>query len=131
MSLLHCRLAIVDTDPRADQPFRDQEFGVIVALNGEIYNYRAILCELAGYSFRTQSDTEVIVAAYVRHGVAGFRWLRGMFSFVLVDENRRRVFLVRDAIGKKPLYFLRSDDAVLFGSSVLPLVASANGSIRL
>lgn len=127
VSLLHCRLAIVDTDPRADQPFQNPKLGITVALNGEIYNYQSLRREFGDYSFRTQSDTEVIVAAYSAHGVAGFRRLRGMFTFALVDETRRRVFLVRDAVGKKPLYILRSRDVVLFGSSVLPLIACGGG----
>jgi asparagine synthase (glutamine-hydrolysing) len=127
VSLLHCRLAIVDTDPRADQPFQNPKLGITVALNGEIYNYQSLRREFGDYSFRTQSDTEVVVAAYAAHGVAGFRRLRGMFTFALVDETRRRVFLVRDAVGKKPLYILRSKDAVLFGSSVLPLIACGGG----
>src|SRR5438874_1686649 len=98
--LLHCRLAIVDTDPRAEQPFRDRNRGITVALNGEIYNYRQLRRELADYPFRTESDTEVIVATYLDHGVDGFRQLNGMFAFVLVDETQRRVLLVRDAVGK-------------------------------
>jgi asparagine synthase (glutamine-hydrolysing) len=131
VSLLHCRLAIVDTDPRADQPFRNPEFGITVALNGEIYNYQSLRSEYVEYSFCTQSDTEVIVAAYLTHGVDGFRRLRGMFTFALVDETRRRVFLVRDAVGKKPLYVLRSNNAVLFGSSVLPLIACGEGAAHI
>lgn len=123
ISLLHCRLAIVDTDPRADQPFRDPDTGVTVALNGEIYNYRQLRQQFADYPFRTSSDTEVIVAAYVKHGIEGFKLLQGMFAFALVDEKRRRVLLVRDAMGKKPLFVLRAADRVLFGSSVLPLLA--------
>jgi asparagine synthase (glutamine-hydrolysing) len=123
VTLLHCRLAIVDTDPRADQPFRDKNREITVALNGEIYNYRQLRRELANYPFRSESDTEVIVAAYLAHGVDGFRRLSGMFAFVLVDEAQRRILLVRDAVGKKPLFMRRAGDCILFGSSVLPLVA--------
>ena len=130
-SLLHCRLAIVDTDPRADQPFHAPALGVTVVLNGEIYNYKELRREFSDYTFRTQSDTEVIVAAYALYGLAGFRRLRGMFSFALFDEKRRRAFLVRDPIGKKPLYLLRRGAILLFGSSVLPLVACAKGGLTL
>lgn len=121
--LLHCRLSIVDEDSRSDQPFRDAAHGIVVALNGEIYNYRSLQREYKDFPFRTESDTEVIVAAYVKEGIAGFDRLNGMFSFVLVDERRGRVILARDVVGKKPLFILRAADGLLFGSSLLPLVA--------
>ena len=123
LNLLHCRLAIVDQDSRADQPFRDPVHGVVVALNGEIYNYRSLRREYADFQFRTKSDTEVIVATYVRHGIEGFKRFAGMFSFVLVDERRGRVILVRDAVGKKPLFTFEVPGGLLFGSSLLPLIA--------
>lgn len=123
VSLLHCRLAIVDEDRRSDQPFRDATHSVVVALNGEIYNYRSLRRVYSDFSFRTQSDTEVIVAAYIKEGVAGFSRLNGMFAFALVDERRGRVFLVRDAVGKKPLYIFDSHAGTFFGSSLLPLIA--------
>jgi asparagine synthase (glutamine-hydrolysing) len=123
VSLLHCRLSIVDEDSRSDQPFRDADHGIVVALNGEIYNYRSLRREYADFPFRTESDTEVIVAAYVKEGVAGFKRLNGMFAFVMVDERRGRVILARDAVGKKPLFTLRAPGALLFGSSLLPLIA--------
>jgi asparagine synthase (glutamine-hydrolysing) len=123
VSVLHCRLAIVDTDPRADQPFRNKNRGITVALNGEIYNYRQLRRELTDYPFHSESDTEVIVAAYAAYGIDGFKRLSGMFAFVLVDEWQHRVLLVRDAVGKKPLFLRRAGNRVLFGSSLLPLVA--------
>jgi asparagine synthase (glutamine-hydrolysing) len=128
VSLLHCRLAIVDTDPRADQPFADNNRQITVALNGEIYNYRQLRRELADFPFRSVSDTESIIAAYLAYGVDGFKRLSGMFAFVLVDERQRRVLLVRDAVGKKPLFMRRAGNNVLFGSSVLPLVACSGGA---
>lgn len=123
VKLLHCRLAIVDTDPRADQPFNDKKRRIAIALNGEIYNYRQLRNELSDYDFQSQSDTEVVIAAYALHGIAGFAKLNGMFSFVLVDEQQRRILLVRDAVGKKPLFIYRDKERVLFGSSVLALAA--------
>jgi asparagine synthase (glutamine-hydrolysing) len=123
VSLLHCRLSIVDEASRSDQPFYDPEHGIVVVLNGEIYNYRSLQRRYADYPFRTESDTEAIVAAYVREGIAGFKRLHGMFAFVLVDERRGRVVLARDAVGKKPLFTYNDSGGMLFGSSVLPLVA--------
>lgn len=126
VSLLHCRLSIVDEDSRSDQPLRDPAHGIVLALNGEIYNYRSLRREYADYSFRTESDTEVVIAAYVKDGIAGFKRLKGMFSFVLVDERRGRVILARDAVGKKPLFTFSAPGVLLFGSSLLPLVACSS-----
>lgn len=123
VSLLHARLAIVDRDARAHQPLQNREAGVTVALAGEIYNYDQLKTELNAYSFVTGSDTEVVLAAYVQHGVDGFALLSGMFALAVIDEHQRRIFLLRDAIGKKPLYVAQWGTQVLFGSSILPLVA--------
>ena len=127
VALLHARLAIVDRDSRAHQPLEDRDAGVTVAFVGEIYNYETVKRELSDYPFQTQSDTEVILAAYVRHGAAGLSLLKGMFALAVVDQRRRRVYLVRDAIGKKPLYYARWNDQTLFGSSLLPLAAIHGG----
>lgn len=122
-SVLHCRLSIVDHDKRSDQPFRDAAHGIVVALNGEIYNYRKLRSEYSDHYFRTDSDTEVIVAAYLKEGVAGFRRFSGIFAFVLVDERLGRVILVRDAVGKKPLFLFNASGMLFFGTSLLPLIA--------
>jgi asparagine synthase (glutamine-hydrolysing) len=127
VELLHARLAIVDTDSHANQPFTDEKHGVTVALNGEIYNYRELGSQLSGYSFRTESDTEVIIALYLAEGLEGLKQLRGMFALCIVDENKRRVYLARDPIGKKPLFLAHWAGDCYFGSSVLALVA-ASGS---
>ncbi len=124
VELLHTRLAIVDSDPRATQPLVDQKHGLVVVFNGEIYNYPELRRDLAAYPFHTSSDTEVILAAYALHGLAGLNRLRGMYSLALVDIRARRVFVARDPVGKKPLFIARWGQAVLFGSSVLALVAA-------
>lgn len=123
VSLLHCRLAIVDQDSRSDQPFHDRAHGIAVALNGEIYNYRSLRRDYPDFPFRTGSDTETILAAYIEEGIAGLNRLAGMFAFVLVDERRGRVILARDCVGKKPLFVFRVSGALFFGSSLLPLIA--------
>ncbi|HKO63278.1 MAG TPA: asparagine synthase-related protein [Pyrinomonadaceae bacterium] len=127
IELLHARLAIVDTDSRAHQPFTDAARGITVVLNGEIYNYRELRSHLSGYSFRTESDTEVIIALYLAEGLEGLKLLRGMFALCIVDENKRRVYLARDPIGKKPLFIAQWSGDCYFGSSILALVA-ASGS---
>jgi asparagine synthase (glutamine-hydrolysing) len=123
VAVLHTRLTIVDPDPRATQPLADRATGAVVAFNGEIYNYQELRQELRAYPFRTDSDTEVILAAYHLHGPAGLRRLKGMFALTVVDSRRRTVLLLRDAIGKKPLFVARWGDEVLFGSSLLAMVA--------
>jgi asparagine synthase (glutamine-hydrolysing) len=131
VALLHVRLAIVDQDRRAEQPFTDPQSGLTIAFNGEVYNYSDLRAELGDYPFQTNSDTEVLLAIFARWGVAGLKRLRGMFACVIIDERRRRIYLFRDAIGKKPLYYARWPDGVRFGSSVLPLVATTRGRIGL
>ncbi len=129
--LLHARLAIIDQDLRAAQPFYSPEFQVAVAFNGEIYNHAELRRLLPEYPFKTSSDTEVIMAVYLQKGTEGFRLLKGMFSIVIVDERRRKVFLLRDAVGKKPLFLMRFSEKVLFGSSLLPLAAASGRPVRI
>jgi asparagine synthetase B (glutamine-hydrolysing) len=123
--MLHTRLAIVDPDDRARQPFTDGGSRVTVTFNGEIYNYAELRRELDGYPFRTSSDTEVLIAAFLRWGIEGFKRLRGMFSCALVDERAQRVYLVRDPVGKKPLFVASWAGGLWFGSSVLAFVATS------
>ncbi len=125
VGLLHTRLAIVDTDSEAHQPFSDKEHRITVAFNGEIYNYLELRAECSDYEFTTRSDTEVIIALYVTRGLAGLEKLRGMFGLCLVDERARRVFLARDPIGKKPLFLGEWSEGVYFGSSLLALLAAS------
>ena len=131
VELLHARLAIVDTDSRAHQPFSDERNGLTIVLNGEIYNYRELRAQVSSYEFKTQSDTEVILALYVAQGLNGLKQLRGMFALCLVDEKSRRVCLVRDPIGKKPLFLARWSGGAYFGSSVLALLAASGHEARL
>src|SRR5262245_6580426 len=131
VGLLHARLAIVDTDSQAHQPFSDKEHGITVAFNGEIYNYLDLRAECSAYEFKTLSDTEVIIALYVTGGLSGLEKLRGMFGLCLVDERARRVFLARDPIGKKPLFLGQWSDGVYFGSSLLALMAASGHEARI
>jgi asparagine synthase (glutamine-hydrolysing) len=132
VELLHTRLAVVDQDDRARQPFTDVIAGLTVVLNGEIYNYQQLRRELADYPFRTTSDTEVLLAILARWGTAGLKRLRGMFACAVVAEETQRVILVRDPTGKKPLYWARWPGGIWFGSSVLALAATCRqpGAVR-
>jgi asparagine synthase (glutamine-hydrolysing) len=109
VGLVHRRLAIIDLDARANQPFTDGR-GRWLAFNGEIYNYRELRRELEGllpdYRWRTQSDTEVLLASYAAWGEKCVEKLNGMFAFAIWDEGKRELFLARDPMGQKPLYYV-------------------------
>ncbi|MBB4264032.1 asparagine synthase (glutamine-hydrolyzing) [Bradyrhizobium sp. CIR3A] len=114
----HRRLAIIDLDPRSNQPFLDEELGLAVTYNGEIYNYRDLRRDLLrrGYRFRTESDTEVLCKAFACWGIDSLKRLRGMFAFGIHDQKTGTAFLVRDRLGIKPLYYARVDNGFVFAS---------------
>ncbi|HET9663827.1 MAG TPA: XrtA/PEP-CTERM system amidotransferase, partial [Burkholderiales bacterium] len=108
------------------QPLYNEDGSVVVVFNGEIYNYQALIPELArlGHVFRTKSDTEVIVHAWEEWGEKCVTRFRGMFAFALWDRNRQTLFLARDRLGVKPLYYAALPDGMLvFGSELKSLVA--------
>lgn len=113
----HRRLSILDLSERGHQPMRYQDKYWIV-YNGEIYNYIEVREELvqAGYTFTSNSDTEVILAAYDKWGVDCLNKFNGMWAFVLVDCDRKRVFLARDRFGVKPLYYHQAPGVFVFAS---------------
>jgi asparagine synthase (glutamine-hydrolysing) len=127
--LAHRRLSIVDL-ASGHQPLANETGTVWVVFNGEIYNHADVRAELEayGHTYRTKSDTETIVHAYEQWGDDCVHRFRGMFAFALWDGPRRRLLLVRDRLGIKPLYWCRSGDALLFASEIKSLLAS--GSIR-
>lgn len=131
VGLAFARLAIVDQDAAAHQPFTSPDTHLSVVFNGEVYNYLELRGTMQNFPFRTQSDTEVILATFATWGVTGLRNLRGMFAGAIVDSRARRVYLFRDPIGKKPLYVSETRVGVAFGSSVLAIHAVVDGSSRL
>ena len=118
VGLGHRRLAIIDLSPAAAQPMGTPDGALWITYNGEIYNFQDLRRELGqqGHRFRTQSDTEVILAAYREHGVECLGRLRGMFAFALWDGRARTLFLARDRLGKKPLYYWLDEDGIAFAS---------------
>ncbi len=120
----HLRLAIIDLKT-GDQPMTHHGSGVTLIYNGEIYNYRELRHELEqrGQVFRTQSDTEVLLNAYIVWGPECVTRLRGMFAFALWDKPRNRLMLARDHFGKKPLYLREVPAGLVFGSEVKALLA--------
>ena len=123
-TLGHHRLSILDTDSRADQPFSDPDGKVRIVFNGEIFNFKDLRKELEShYTFITTSDTEVIVAGYLRWGIDVIPRLRGMFALALYDVSSGKLFLARDHAGIKPLIYSHQEGKLLFASEVKGVVA--------
>lgn len=119
VGIVACRLSIIDL-ATGHQPAGSEESGVWVALNGEIYNFRELRKELIalGHRFLSQGDTEVIVHAYEQWGLGCVDRLNGMFAFALHDTHRRRLWLVRDRLGIKPLYYTWDERRLIFSSEI-------------
>ncbi|MGE4511805.1 MAG: asparagine synthase (glutamine-hydrolyzing) [Sulfurimonadaceae bacterium] len=115
----HQRLSIIDLDARSHQPLQEEQ--ILLAFNGEIYNYQELRAKLATcHDFRTQSDTEVLLAAYKTWGVEFVQRLRGMFAIAILDEEE--LYLFRDRLGKKPLFYMPRGEAFYFASEIKALV---------
>lgn len=125
LGLGHRRLSIVDLSPAGAQPMSTPDGRFTVVLNGEIYNYRELRAELSaqGFPFRSQSDTEVILALYSRYGAQFLPRLRGMFALALWDQGEQSLLLARDPLGIKPLYWAEEQGQLLFASQVKALAA--------
>ena len=128
VGLGHTRLAILDLDPRGRQPMADASGQLVIAFNGEIYNYRALRDELTGdgFSFRTQTDTEVILNLWLREGHRGLQRLDGMFAFALWDGREQRLTITRDSSGIKPMYLADRAPGIVFASEVKALLQVPN-----
>lgn len=131
--LVHRRLAVIDLSIAASQPMGAADGRVWVVFNGEIYNYRTLRVELEGlgHCFRTSSDTEVILEAYLRWGEACVGRLDGMFAFALWDDRSRSLLFGRDRTGKKPLYVYEDSRRLVFGSEIKAILAFPDVDSRL
>ena len=128
VGLGHRRLSIIDLST-GHQPIYNEDNSVCVVYNGEIYNFQELAVELSarGHTFRTKSDTEVVVHAWEEWGEACVTRFRGMFAFALWDRNRETLFLARDRLGVKPMYYtIMPDGMLLFGSELKALLAHPN-----
>ena len=125
LALGHRRLAIIDLTPAGAQPMLSADGRFVISYNGEVYNFRELRAELQarGHSFRSSSDTEVIVEAFAQWGVAAVERFNGMFALAVWDRVERRLLLMRDRFGIKPMYFARVGKTLLFGSEVKALLA--------
>ena len=124
VGLGHRRLKIIDLSDAATQPMTNEDETLWLVFNGEIYNFRELRERLAssGHRFRSQTDTEVILHLYEEVGAACVEQLDGMFAFALWDARRRCVFLARDRMGKKPLFYSRRGDRFAFASEAKALL---------
>jgi asparagine synthase (glutamine-hydrolysing) len=120
----HRRLSIIDLSDAANQPFEEAGGRYVIVFNGEIYNYSEIKLLLRDYSFRTQGDTEVILAAYMRWGADCLSRLRGMYTIAIWDKQDRELFIARDPLGVKPLYYYQQEDRFVFASEVRAVLGS-------
>jgi asparagine synthase (glutamine-hydrolysing) len=127
VGLGHRRLSIIDLSERGAQPMAAADGKLVISFNGEIYNYRELRSELQalGRTFRTESDTEVLLQLYDEYGTAMLDKLRGMFAFALWDGRRRSILLARDPFGIKPLYYADNGKTLRAASQVNALLRSA------
>ena len=117
----HRRLSIIDTSFNGHQPMSDLAKNIWVVYNGEIYNFKEIKKKLRklGYFFKTNSDTEVIIYAYLAWGIDAIKYFNGMFAFALYDNNKKKIYLVRDRYGIKPIYYtIMPNKTILFASEI-------------
>lgn len=121
--LAHRRLSILDLSDAGRQPMSNADGTVHIVFNGEIYNYREIRDHVDHYSFKSETDTEVLLHLYEEYDTDCLQYLQGMFAFAIWDENKQRLFLARDRLGQKPLFFRHTDDAFWFGSTIKTLLA--------
>ena len=124
VGLGHRRLSIIDIDGGA-QPMANEDETVWIVFNGEIYNFQPLREYLISrrHVFRSRADTEVIIHLYEEHGTDCLGFLRGMFAFAIWDQKRQRLFLARDRVGIKPLYYCQTDESLYFASEIKSIIA--------
>ena len=120
IALGHRRLSIIDVSSSGDQPIFNEDGSLVIIFNGEIYNYQSIREKLvaAGHTFKTNTDTEVLIHGYEEFGEKLLNMLRGMFSFVIWDKNKKELFGARDFFGIKPMYYANMNGTLMFGSEI-------------
>jgi asparagine synthase (glutamine-hydrolysing) len=122
IALGHRRLAILDLSTAADQPMISHSGDLVITYNGEIYNFRELRRELSSYPYRSQGDTEVVLAAYEAWGPDCVERFNGIFSFAIWDRREQELFIARDQIGVKPLYYFHDGEHFAFSSELKGLI---------
>jgi asparagine synthase (glutamine-hydrolysing) len=121
----HQRLSIIDPGPGGHQPMSNNDSSIWISTNSEIYNYKDLKKKLGSkYSFRTNSDTEVLLKSYEAWGIDCLEKLRGMFAFAIYDTKNKKLILARDRLGIKPLYYYSKENLLLFSSELRSILAS-------
>lgn len=123
VGLAQRRLSILDLSALGHQPMHSVNERLIIVFNGEIYNFLELREELKDYPFKSHCDTEVILAAYLKWGISCIDRFQGMFAIALFDRETNELYLVRDRIGKKPLYYWQDEDNLVFASELKPIMA--------
>ncbi len=128
VAFAHRRLSIIDTSKAGRQPLSYGNGSIVITFNGEIYNYKVIKNTLVnkGYTFTTETDTEVILASYKEWGAKCVEHLNGMFSFAIYDNEIKRVFVARDRAGEKPLFYRLYDGELRFASELKSLLTDTS-----
>lgn len=132
IGLAHTRLKVIDLSPSGHQPMLSEDGQVVLAYNGEIFNFRMLRTHLerAGHRFLGRSDTEVVLRAYLHWGVGAFARFEGMFALALWDGREQRLHLVRDRFGIKPLYFRHGQGELTFGSEIKAILVAGEVGVR-
>ena len=116
------RLSIMDLSTLGHQPMYSHDHRVLISYNGEIYNFLELREQLADYPFKSHCDTEVILAAYLKWGIDCINKFNGMFAISLFDQETQNLFLIRDRIGKKPLYYWIENEQIVYASELKPIL---------
>jgi asparagine synthase (glutamine-hydrolysing) len=133
VGLGHRRLSIIDLSTDGNQPMCNEDGTVWIVYNGEVYNFQELRDDLVnrGHHFKSRTDTEVIIHLYEEMGAECVKKLRGMFAFAIWDQRQRQLFLARDRVGIKPLYYVQTGKALLFASEIKSLLADASVPRRI
>ena len=122
VGMAHRRLSILDLSMLGHQPMHSCDDRLAIVYNGEIYNFLELKEELKDYPFQSNCDTEVILAAYLKWGISCVNYFQGMFAFALYDKKTDELYLVRDRIGKKPLYYWIDGENLVYASELKPIM---------
>lgn len=122
INLGHRRLSIIDLSENGHQPMQDDTGRYTIVFNGEIYNFTDLKKDLSKYQFKSGSDTEVLLYSYMEYGTNCLERLNGMFAFAIYDKSANTLFMARDRMGEKPLYYFVHDDEFLFASELKPIM---------